>query len=670
MVKFDKSEIQSMLDMGKEIDSNNTALNSLLSRLQGFANENRLQGATWSGAKLAVSDAFVPLVKGQIIYNEQVQDGNRKVQTALNACPYDRIDEESLNREKSQQQTLHRQAEDSLRDIQSWKRQLPTLGAEFDVMLSAVSAYASVISGSIASIDNQLKALHTFLSAVRGAYDAANQTKASLDTGYKRMGKNSAGIYSNGQFNLTTTEAWASNLTKDYQVEQTQELLSQLEGSGEDFDKYQKTVKAELDYMDAHGWTEQGKEDYVKYLNAEYTHYKDNTKSIAAIIGNKEDYFAPNGAYNLVLMGINAFIEHPDNFAVSKINFEVEEGSGITKQQIEASTLFNHSQWNLTTPEGDTVNPLFLNYIGKDVPGLKYIEQTYYIAYPGIAHDGVDYNLYDKPNDIGSYDQAATTAFKNQGSTIQAQYLFNDLPDEVIKRDLLEGAKEVAVSTLIIAAVQLIPYADVVVDTALVGEAGYDLVAKGKLSEDDWLNLATLGLAKGLGAIKVVRELDGVTKIDYYGKVTAEARNVRLNELYQSVSEIDAEQQSRLTAKQTQNLVKLSDGNPESKTTLLGSWQQNRKSYEQLAYKKGYNYYDMGDAYNELNGKIPSAGQQVNDAWLDEKIKAGNDFVLSTSEKDAGDSLQTEIKMLKKNGYVIPDKPSSDGLYHIVKGGK
>jgi hypothetical protein len=123
------------------------------------------------------------------------------------------------------------------------------------------------------------------------------------------------------------------------------------------------------------------------------------------------------------------------------------------------------------------------------------------------------------------------------------------------------------------------------------------------------------------------------------------------------------------TAKQTQNLVKLSDGNPEAKTTLLGSWQQNRKSYEQLAFKKGYNYYDMGDAYDELNSKLPSAGQQVNDAWLDEKIKAGNDFVLSTSRKDAGSSLTAELDKLEENGYVIPDKSSEDGLYHVTKRG-
>ncbi|MDR0298482.1 MAG: hypothetical protein LBI13_00085 [Streptococcaceae bacterium] len=128
--------------------------------------------------------------------------------------------------------------------------------------------------------------------------------------------------------------------------------------------------------------------------------------------------------------------------------------------------------------------------------------------------------------------------------------------------------------------------------------------------------------------------------------------------------------ETELSDSQFHTLLEASDQNPGSKTTLLGGWYPDNSSYEQIANKVEYNYYDMGSAYNNLNDKISGAGGQINVVWLDEKIKQGNDFVLSSSREEAGDSLSMEIDKLKENGYTFPDKLSSDGLYHIVKAGE
>ncbi|MCL2676686.1 MAG: hypothetical protein FWE43_01460 [Streptococcaceae bacterium] len=103
---------------------------------------------------------------------------------------------------------------------------------------------------------------------------------------------------------------------------------------------------------------------------------------------------------------------------------------------------------------------------------------------------------------------------------------------------------------------------------------------------------------------------------------------------------------------------------------MLGGWKPDASSYEQQAYLSKYNYYDMGNAYGSLNSRVPNAGQQVNTAWLDHKIKQGNDFVLSTNPYDTnlGKSYIEELKELKSNGYSIPKSPSSDGLWHLTKG--
>lgn len=77
----------------------------------------------------------------------------------------------------------------------------------------------------------------------------------------------------------------------------------------------------------------------------------------------------------------------------------------------------------------------------------------------------------------------------------------------------------------------------------------------------------------------------------------------------------------------------------------------------------------MGDAYDKLDAKIPDAGKVVNVEWLDQKIAQRKDFVLSTDPNFAKNSYKLEIDKLRNNGYIIPDKPGVDGLYHVTRGG-
>ena len=125
-----------------------------------------------------------------------------------------------------------------------------------------------------------------------------------------------------------------------------------------------------------------------------------------------------------------------------------------------------------------------------------------------------------------------------------------------------------------------------------------------------------------------------------------------------------------LSSEQLSHFIQASDQNSSAKTVLLGPWNESpRVSYEQQAYAKKYNYYDMGDAYDKLDAKIPDAGKVVNVEWLDQKIAQRKDCVLSTDPNLAKNSYKLEIDKLRNNGYIIPDKPGVDGLYHVTRGG-
>ena len=88
---------------------------------------------------------------------------------------------------------------------------------------------------------------------------------------------------------------------------------------------------------------------------------------------------------------------------------------------------------------------------------------------------------------------------------------------------------------------------------------------------------------------------------------------------------------------------------------MLGGWENNpRISYEQKAFKEKYNYYDMGNNFDNLNAKVPNSGIEVNVEWLDQKIAQGKNFVLSTDPKMAKNSYKLELNKLKINGYDIP----------------
>ena len=54
---------------------------------------------------------------------------------------------------------------------------------------------------------------------------------------------------------------------------------------------------------------------------------------------------------------------------------------------------------------------------------------------------------------------------------------------------------------------------------------------------------------------------------------------------------------------------------------------------------------------------------------LEKMIAQRKDFVLSTDPNLAKNSYKLEIDKLRNNGYIIPDKPGVDGLYHVTRGG-
>ena len=152
-------------------------------------------------------------------------------------------------------------------------------------------------------------------------------------------------------------------------------------------------------------------------------------------------------------------------------------------------------------------------------------------------------------------------------------------------------------------------------------------------------------------------------------KITSEFR-INTKQLDKLIKEVP-DGTSKLTPEQLRQFVKASDQNSNAKTVLLGGWKESPKySYEQQAFAKKYSYYDMGDAYDKLDVKVPDVGRVVNVEWLDQKIAQGKNFVLSTDPKMAKNSYKLELNKLKNNGYVIPDKPGADGLYHVTKGGK
>lgn len=105
---------------------------------------------------------------------------------------------------------------------------------------------------------------------------------------------------------------------------------------------------------------------------------------------------------------------------------------------------------------------------------------------------------------------------------------------------------------------------------------------------------------------------------------------------------------------------------------MLGGWENNpRLSYEQKAFKEKYNYYDMGNNFDNLNAKVSNAGFQINEEWLNQKIAQGKNFVLSKNPNGKiGDSYRKELIKLSENGYTISDKPDSQGLFHVTKGEK
>jgi hypothetical protein len=77
----------------------------------------------------------------------------------------------------------------------------------------------------------------------------------------------------------------------------------------------------------------------------------------------------------------------------------------------------------------------------------------------------------------------------------------------------------------------------------------------------------------------------------------------------------------------------------------------------------------MGDAFEKLNKKVPKASQQINEAWMKQQIAKGKEFIATANPDKAkgGTAFLEEIKMLSKNGYDIPSKPSADGYWHIRK---
>lgn len=625
MVKLYIDEINRVLDTSNHLSSNNDLLRQTLNALNSFSDEENLSGQAWGSAKSVAVDAYIPLVQGLIAYNEAVITGNKKVKSAVSSFHYGTpLDEQDLLNALSGYTQSLQSYKEILQDLSHNEMKNPLMMPHYEVIKYELQGQINTLNAAIKEINSQIRALHEFVTRVQGAYDESQSIKGQLEYGFSALGTGGSNTYSSGHFTITSMSDWALSLTETYNQKKYNRILSTLDTTGmekSEIKAYRAKVEKELVFLDSSGWDEKGQKNYIRYLNEEYKHFeKDHFLHLTA----EDQWLSPNGAGDLLINGLHNFFLNIENYQCIKTSFK--SANGTPKMDLSGK-----SEWTILTDSGNSFNPAFMSYFGDDIPHLKVEKKTYELRSLTSSGQNFDpnspYVYYLFSN--GKFDSQATKNFFDSGSRVHSDYLINSAVEQFgdqIKMGIVEFA-------LFAAATPIDP--EIVIGEELVEDAGAGVFAK----------------------------------TDDLGKLSAGYRGVQVERLNQIVDNISASE-TRLSKSQIHALLEASDNNITSKTTLLGGWRPNDISYEQLANKAGYNYYDMGSAYDKLEGKIPKAGQDINEAWLDEKINAGNDFVLSTDpySPTLGDSYLLELRKLRNAGYNIPNTPSTDGLWVITKG--
>ena len=119
----------------------------------------------------------------------------------------------------------------------------------------------------------------------------------------------------------------------------------------------------------------------------------------------------------------------------------------------------------------------------------------------------------------------------------------------------------------------------------------------------------------------------------------------------------------KYTAKDVEVLTKLTTHNANSKTALLGYFEESSvRSYEQIAHVNGFTYFDSGsEGWKAMSKVAPNLAEKVNKEFLMKQIQAGKDIVLSSNPYEAiqkakagkGKSYAKELDILAKYGYKI-----------------
>ncbi|MFC4652619.1 T7SS effector LXG polymorphic toxin [Lactococcus nasutitermitis] len=268
MVKLDINEVQEMLNAGKHLESNNASLNITLSTLRNFADESQLKGQTWNSAKTASTDAYVPLVQGQIAYNEAVIAGNKKVQSAVNSFPYPTpLDESLLTTTMDGYTQARNNYVEMVRELTYEMRANPTVVPVYQQLEREYQNEIESLGSAISELSKQVEALHEFASAVSGAYDEANSIKGNLEKGFSALGKGGSNAYHNGHFTITAMSAWAKDLTRDY----TEETFGSsnhnfIDKAGKESPAFKNAMLESIEALEAAGWSTAGINDYIRYI--------------------------------------------------------------------------------------------------------------------------------------------------------------------------------------------------------------------------------------------------------------------------------------------------------------------------------------------------------------------------------------------------------------------
>jgi hypothetical protein len=161
-------------------------------------------------------------VRGLITYNEQVLEGNKKVQSALNTFPYSELDGDAIAQTKAGVEQSRNSWQDQKNVWDSLQRTMPipVLSQTYGAMSSFCMGQIMNCEGIIRELNKQLQALQQFANQVSGAYSDAQSTKGTLQTAFKSLGNNGSNTYVNGEFSITGMSYWANALIDDCRKEQ------------------------------------------------------------------------------------------------------------------------------------------------------------------------------------------------------------------------------------------------------------------------------------------------------------------------------------------------------------------------------------------------------------------------------------------------------------------